>query len=165
MTLERPVRPGTLIGTVQSALRSRSRQYQIRDFLAERLATEEALRKAEELAVAGRLAATLSHEINNPLASVTNLLYLIDGSRSLDEAKKYAETATRELARVSEIVTENLRFHREATTPVAVHISEVVDIALNLYQARLAAAEISIERDIRRSSSVLGRPGELRQLS
>ncbi|MFP5229084.1 MAG: ATP-binding protein [Acidobacteriota bacterium] len=164
LTLERPVRPGTLIGAVQSALRSRSRQYQIRDFLAEQLAAEQALRKAEKLAVAGRLAATLSHEINNPLASITNLLYLIGVSSALDDAKKYAETATRELARVSEIVTENLRFHKELTTPVAVHISQVVDTALNLYQARLAAAEISIERDFRECSPVLRRPGELRQL-
>jgi signal transduction histidine kinase len=164
VTLERPVRPMTLIGGVQYALRSRSRQYQMRDFLAERHAAEKALRKAEKLAVAGRLAATLSHEINNPLASVTNLLYLISVSSSLDDTKKYAEIAVRELARVSEIVTENLKFHKESTTPVAVHVAQVVNIALSLYQARLAAAEITIERDLRECSPVLGRPGELRQL-
>jgi signal transduction histidine kinase len=164
VTLERPVRPMTLIGGVQYALRSRNRQYQVRDFLAERHAAEEALRKAEKLAVTGRLAATLSHEINNPLASVTNLLYLISVSSSLGDTKKYAELAARELARVSEIVTENLRFHKESTTPVAVHIAPIVNTALNLYQARLAAAEISIERDLRECSPVLGRPGELRQL-
>jgi signal transduction histidine kinase len=164
VTLERPVRPGTLVNAVQSVLRARGRQYQIRDFLAERHAAEEALRKTEKLAVAGRLAATLSHEINNPLASVTNLLYLISISSSLDDAKRYAGVAVRELARVSEIVTENLRFHKESTTPVAVHVAQVVNTALDLYQARLAAAEISIERDLRECSPVLGRPGELRQL-
>lgn len=164
VTLERPVRPGTLVSSVQFGLSSRRRQYQMRDFLAERLAAEEALRRTEKLAVAGRLAATLSHEINNPLASVTNLLYLISLSFSLDETKAYAGMATRELARVSEIVTENLRFHRESTTPVAVHISEVVNGALNLYQARLAAAEISIERDFRECPPIPGMVGELRQL-
>ena len=164
VTLERPLRPGTLVGAVQSALRARSRQYQMREFLVERHAAEVALRKMEKLLVAGRLAATLSHEINNPLASVTNLLYLISVSSSLNETKRYAEMATQELARVSEIVTENLRFHRESTTPVVVNIAEVVNTALKLYEARMAAAGISIQRDFRECSTVVGKPGELRQL-
>src|SRR6185312_15347199 len=163
VTLERPLRPGTLVGAVQSALRARSRQYQMREFLVERQAAEEALRKMEKLSVAARLAATLSHEINNPLASVTNLLYLIGTSSSLKETKGYAEMATQELARISEIVAENLT-NRESTTPVAVNIAAVVNTALNLYRARLAAAEISIERDFRECAPVLGEPGELRQV-
>jgi signal transduction histidine kinase len=164
VTLERPLRPGTLVGAVQSALRGRSRQYQMREFMAKRQAAEEALRKMEKLSVAARLAATLSHEINNPLASVTNLLYLIGISPSLKETKSYAEMATQELARISEIVAENLTFNRESTTPVAVNIAAVVNTALNLYRARLAAAEISIERDFRECPPVLGEPGELRQV-
>jgi signal transduction histidine kinase len=164
VTLERPLRPGTLVTAVQFALRSRNRQYLVREFLAERLAAEEALRKTQKIAVAQRLAANLSHEINNPLASVTNLLYLINLSSSVDEIKGYAEMATQELSRVSEIVTEHLRFHKESSTPVAVHLSQVVHSALSLYQARLAAAEISVERDFRECSPVLGMPGELRQL-
>jgi signal transduction histidine kinase len=162
--LERPVRPETFISAVQAARRSRRRQYEVRDFMAERGAAEEALRKAEKLAVAARLAASFSHEINNPLASVTNLLYLIGISGSLQETQKYAETAGRELARVSEIVTQNLRFHKESNKPVAVEIIPIVNAALNLYQARLASAEISIERDFRECSPVLGVVGELRQL-
>jgi len=164
VTLERPVRPGTLVNAVQSALSSRSRQYRMRDVLAERLATAEALRRTEKLAVAARLAATLSHEINNPLESVTNLLYLVSISSSLDEATGHAQMASQELARVSEIVTENLRFYKESTTPVAVQISQVVDSALGLYHARLAAAGIWIEKDYRECSPVPGMPGELRQL-
>lgn len=164
VTLERPVRPRTLLNAVQSALSGRSRQYQMRDFLAERLAAEEALRKMQKLAVARRLAATLSHEINNPLASVTNLLYLISISLSLDETRRYAEMATRELARVSESVTENLRFHKEATVPVPVHISQVVDAALDVYRVRLMAAEIWIDRDFRECPPILGVVGDLRQL-
>ena len=164
VTVERPVRPETLVGAVRDALRNRSRQYQIREFLAQRLAAEEALRKMQKLAVARRLAATLSHEINNPLASVTNLLYLINRSSSLDETKRYAEMATRELARVSESVTENLRFHKEATTPVPVHVSQVVDAALEVYRVRLMAAEIWIHRDFRECPPILGVVGDLRQL-
>jgi signal transduction histidine kinase len=164
VTLERPVRPGTLITAVQSALSSRSRQYQMRDFLAERLAAAETLRKTEKLAVAGRLAATLSHEINNPLESVTNLLYLVGISSSLEETKRYAELAEQELARVAETVTENLRFHKESAPPIPLHISEVVQTALNVYRARLAAAEISIERDFRDCPPILAMAGDLRQL-
>ena len=88
--------------------------------MAERHVAEEALRKAEKLAVAARLAASFSHEINNPLESVTNLLYLVGGSSSLNESRKYAEIAARELARVSEMVTQNLRFHKESINPVTV---------------------------------------------
>lgn len=86
--LERPVRPETLISTVQADLRSRRRQYQMRDYLAERGRVEDALRRSEKLAVAGRLAASISHEINNPLASITNLLFLIGSSSSLEESKQ-----------------------------------------------------------------------------
>ena len=147
--LERPVRPETFVSTVQAALRSRSRQYQMRDYLAERHVVEEALRRSEKLAVAGRLAASMAHEINNPLNSVTNLLYLIGSSSSLEESKRYGEIAARELARVSEIVTQTLRFYREPSKPTIVHITEIVDSALMLYQARLTSAEIVVERDFR----------------
>ncbi len=162
--LERPVRPETLVSTVQAALRSRRRQYQIRDYLVENLQAEAALRTAEKLAVAGRLAASIAHEINNPLEAVVNLLYLVGASSSLEESKRYAQTAMDELARVSEIVTQTLRFHREPSKPVMVQVTEIVDSALVLYQARLTSARIVIERDFRECRPVLARSGELRQL-
>lgn len=162
--LERPVRPETFISAVLAARRSRRRQYEVRDFMAERRAAEETYRKAEKLAVAARLAASFSHEINNPLASVTNLLYLIGLSTSIEQTQKYAEVASRELARVSEAVTQNLRFHKESNKPVAVQIIPIVNAALNLYEARLTTGEISIERDFRECSPILGVAGELRQL-
>ncbi len=162
--LERPIRPETLVSTVEAALRSRSRQYQMRDYLAERRMAEEALRKSEKLAVAGRLAASMAHEINNPLNSVTNLLYLIGNSASLEESKRYGETAAGELARVSELVTQTLRFYREPISPVIVQVPEIIDSALLLYQARLNSAEIVVERDFRQCSPIVARAGELRQL-
>ncbi len=162
--LERPVRPETLISTVQAALRSRRRQYQMRDYLAERGVVEEALRKSEKLAVVGRLAASISHEINNPLESITNLLYLIGNSSSLEESKRHTEIAVRELKRVSEIVTQTLKFYREPIKPVLVQIPEIVDSALKLCQARLIAAEIVIERDFRECSPIVAKAGELRQV-
>jgi signal transduction histidine kinase len=88
--LERPIRPETLISTVQASLRSRRRQYQMREYLFQRRKAENALLQSEKLAVAGRLAASIAHEINNPLESVTNLLYLIGTSSSLEESKIYS---------------------------------------------------------------------------
>ena len=162
--LERPVRPETLMSTVQAALRSRSRQYQMRDYLAERAKAEEALRTAEKLAVAGRLAASVAHEINNPLEAVVNLLYLINVSSSLHEAKKYAQTGMNELARVSQITTQTLRFYRQNSKPVIVRVNEIMDSALVLYKARLNSAQIVLERDFRQCPPILARAGELRQL-
>lgn len=162
--LERPVRPETLFSTVQAALRSRRRQYQMRDHLAERQKTEEALRTSEKLAVVGRLAASIAHEINNPLQAVTNLLHLVNLSSSLEESKNYAQTALSELARVSEIVIQTLRFHRQQVKPVMVQVPEIVDSALVLYNARLRSSQIVIERDFRQCSPILARAGDLRQV-
>jgi signal transduction histidine kinase len=162
--LERPVRPETLMSTVQAALRSRARQYQMRDYLAERVKVEEALRTSEKLAVAGRLAASIAHEINNPLEAVVNLLYLINMSSSLQEAKEYAQTGMSELARVSEIVTHTLRFYRQNSKPAIVQVNEIVDSVLVLYQARLSSAEILLERDFRQCPPIFARAGELRQV-
>jgi signal transduction histidine kinase len=162
--LERPIRPETLFSTVQAALRSRRRQYQMRDFLIERRLAEEALRKAEKLAVVGRLAASIAHEINNPLESVTNLLYLIRHSSNLEEAKEYAEIASSELTRVSEIVIQSLRHYRQSTKPTQVCIADIVNSALALYQARLTSAGIVVEREFRDCPPILAVAGELRQL-
>jgi signal transduction histidine kinase len=163
--LERPVRPETLVSAVQAALRSRRRQYESRDHLAAVKRAEDALRKSEKLVVAGRLALSISHEINNPLAAVTNLLYLIRLSSSLQEAKEFSEAAAQELARVAEIVTQTLRFYRDPSKPALVRINEIVDSALALDKPRLAAAEIVVERDFRECSPILAMPGELRQVT
>ena len=162
--LERPIRSETLLSTVQAALRTRARQYQLRESIELGRATEEALRKSEKLVVAGRLAASIAHEINNPLESITNLLYLIGISPSLDWAKQHAEVASAELARVSQIVTHTLSFYREPKKSVEVQFPEILDSALSLFQGRLAHAEIIVEKDFRECSPILAMEGELRQV-
>jgi signal transduction histidine kinase len=162
--LERPIRPETLISTVQASLRSRRRQYQVREYLRQCRKAEKAILQSEKLAVAGRLAASIAHEINNPLESVTNLLFLIGTSSSLDEAKIYAATATDELARVSEIAIHTLKFFRQLSKPSSVYLTDLVDSALVLYQARLISACVTVEKDFRACPPITAMAGELRQV-
>lgn len=162
--LERPTRPETLVSAVQSALRARARQYQIRDHIEQFKRAEEALRNAEKLAVAGRLASSIAHEINNPLEAVTNLLYLARTSDSPEQLREFLETAESELARVSEITTNTLKFYRQGTRPAPVRIPEILDSALAVHHPRLVAAGIQVERRFEPAPPVLGMSGELRQV-
>ncbi|SEG15376.1 PAS domain S-box-containing protein [Bryocella elongata] len=131
----------------------------------ERLRTEEALRKTEKLAAAGRLAASVAHEVNNPLEAVTNLLYLLSLHEPLDaEAQEYIATAQSELARVSEITQQTLRFYRQSTSPRQTSVGEVLDSLLTLYKSRLAALNIVVEKKYRGTPEVFGYAGEMRQL-
>ena len=164
LLLERPIRPETLISTLQNALRARQRQYQLRDQMVQQQQAEHALRQSEKLAVAGRLAASITHEINNPLEAVTNLLYLIETSDSMVDIKKYVALASEELKRVAEITAHTLNFHRQPINPVLVNIPDLIDSVLTLYRQRLKSAGISIERHYDNAPAVFGMSGELRQL-
>jgi signal transduction histidine kinase len=163
--IERPVRPETLVSMVQSKIRARCRQYEVRDHLRTEKIAAEALRRAEKLAVAGRLAASIAHEINNPLTAVTNLHYLMRTATSLEEAQRYLAIADQELARVVEITKQTLRFHRGNTQPSAVRVAEILDSVLKLYSLRLAAKNIVVDRKFDRSAVISGFGGELRQLA
>ena len=163
--LERPIRPETLLSTLEIALRGRERQYQIRDQIAQYALAQEALLRSEKLAVTGRLAASIAHEINNPLEAVTNLLFLMRAELSSEERNKYLALAEHELARVAEITKQTLRFYREPSQPTATRISTVIDSVLMLFGQRLVGAGIQVEREERApSATVLSAPGELRQV-
>ena len=162
--LERPLRPETLVSAVQSALRARRRQYQIRDHLQRQQLAEEALRNSEKLAVAGRMAASIAHEINNPLEAITNLIYLSSTSKRNADVKKYLAMAQQEMARVSAITTHTLRFYRQTTRPAPVNVREILDSVLVLFNSRLNYARIEIRKEYQDTQPVLGLSGELRQL-
>ena len=163
--LERPIRPETLLSTLEIALRGRERQYQIRDQIQQYALAQEALLRSEKLAVTGRLAASVAHEINNPLESVTNLLYLMRSTSSTDQQQRYLAQAEQELARVAEITKQTLRFYREPSQPIATDIGSVLDSVLKLYGPRLTAAGIVVQTEQRcKSATVLSSPGELRQV-
>jgi len=108
--------------------------------------SEAALIQSEKLAAVGRLASSISHEINNPLEAVTNLLYLVLVSTELTaDQRLYLQMAQSELSRVSQIATQTLRFHRQAVAPTLVTAEELVGAVLNLYQGRLANSGIQVD--------------------
>ena len=133
--------------------------------ITERLQAEEVLRRTEKLAATGRLAASIAHEINNPLEAVTNLLYLLRTHRAIDEtALSYVSMAQAELGRVSEITQQMLRFHRQSTSPRRTDVAQVLDSVLELYRSRIAAAQVTVLREFREAPDVFGFSGELRQV-
>ncbi len=136
-----------------------------RDVTQLRLA-EQALRNSEKLAVAGRMAATVAHEINNPLEAVSNVLYLLQHSDTLGERDRMlVETAQQELLRVTEITRLTLGFYRDSQPqPTTMQVTDMLDNVLGLYGRRLQNLGIQVERDYRSSGSVTAVPGELRQV-
>jgi PAS domain S-box-containing protein len=126
---------------------------------------EDALRKTEKLAAAGRLAASIAHEINNPLEAVTNLLYLIRIQDSLTtETTQYVELAQHEVARVSEITQQTLRFYRQSTLPITANIGELLDSVLTLHQGRVSSLQVEVKRFYGLDAELFCFAGELRQL-
>ena len=132
--------------------------------VTERTLSEQALRKADKLALVGRMASSIAHEINNPLESVTNLLYLLQHAPLGEAERGYVATAQQELARVSEITSQTLTFNRQQNTYGPAVIADILESVLALYQGRLATSNIKVERRYSRREPVLCYPGELRQV-
>jgi PAS domain S-box-containing protein len=126
---------------------------------------EKALIQSEKLAAVGRLASSISHEINNPLEAITNLLYLVGSSKELPhEIQDWVHQAQAELARVSQITIQSLRFHRQSMRPTLVTASELLEPVLNLYRGRLLNSAIQVQTRISSTKSILCLENEIRQV-
>jgi PAS domain S-box-containing protein len=125
---------------------------------------EAALMQSEKLAAVGRLAASIAHEINNPLESVTNLLYLARETQSIQEAHEYLDIAERELRRASVITNQTLRFHRQSTGPREMRCDELLESVLVIYHGRFVNSRISVEKQTLATRGVLCFDGEVRQV-
>jgi len=133
--------------------------------VTERRKAEDGMRQTEKLAAAGRLAASIAHEINNPLESVTNLIYLLNQDPSLSPSgHEYLSLAEQELTRVSQIATQTLRFHRQSTRAVPVRVHELLNAIYALYRARFDRLRVTLEHRYRDSDPITAFEGELRQL-
>ena len=130
----------------------------------DRLKAETSLRQSEKLAVVGRMASSIAHEINNPLEAVTNLIYLARRSVVSPEVGKILEQAERELARVSHITTATLSFHRQTTEQHVVDIEEILESVLVLHEGRLKSTQVATERRYSRHPSISCQAVEVRQV-
>ena len=126
--------------------------------------SQQALLANEKLAVAGRLAATIAHEIHNPLDSVSNLLFLMDGESTPEETHQFLQLAKGEIARVTQISRAMLSLYRESKAPVAIDLADMLQSILLLMERRFAALGVFVETDLPPEIVIHGFPAELRQV-
>ena len=136
----------------------------LRDITVQRQ-SERTLQSTEKLASIGRMAATVAHEIHNPLDALGNLLYLIEHSDGLSDSNKtYVRLAREELDRVTNISEQMLTFSRETRQPVEVSLAEVMENVLTLYRARIRRLGVVVVRNFGPDINVNVFPGEMRQV-
>ena len=162
---------GTLIPIEDSAAPIRDDRGQLtgvvlvfRDATADRM-SQDLVRKTEKIAAAARLAATVAHEINNPLEAVSNLIYLAKARAGVPaDALQDLKMAEDELARVSHVTRQTLGFYRESTTADTVDMPALVESVLKLYSNKIGSKKIVVHRDFSTCPPLHGWAGELRQV-
>ncbi|MEO7004012.1 MAG: CHASE3 domain-containing protein [Acidobacteriaceae bacterium] len=130
----------------------------------ERRSSQAALMRAEKLAAAGKLAASIAHEVNNPLEGLTNILYLAGQGEDAAEIQGWLSQAQSEVERLSHITRRTLGFYRENRQPAAYRPSDVVGEVLSFYVPEAQAKNVQLEAQVRTQQQIYGVPGELRQV-
>ena len=157
----------TLIGVAVLNPESANEERQMAAFIADltlQKQSEEVLRRTEKLAVAGRLAASIAHEINNPLEAITNCLYLIANTALPDDARDFLELAQKELDRVAQITVQTLRFYRRSTQTAHADIHELLETVLALLESRVRRMQVEVIRELHAIPLILVHDGEIRQV-
>ena len=131
--------------------------------ITQRKKAEEALRTSERLASVGRLAATVAHEINNPLEAVVNLVYLARNSALHPNVKEYLSEAEKELDRVSHITKQTLGFYRDGRSTSPVRVSTLVEELLGVFSTKFNNG-IQVRCETRDDPEIIAVPSEIRQL-
>ena len=126
--------------------------------------TEKALIRSEKLATAGRLAATIAHEVNNPLESATNLVYLAQCAEISEQARHYLTAADAELRRVSHLTRQSLAFYREQAMAQKFRPAKTIADIVELYRVQIASREIAVQTEVDDSLQMQGYEGEVRQI-
>ena len=125
---------------------------------------EQSLLQAEKIAATGRMAATIAHEINNPLEAVMNLLYLLRERITDDDGRGFLATAEDELGRVSHIAKQTLGYYRENAAATLASVEDIAKNALAIYEPRCLSANIGVRRSISSSNKIVLRRGEMMQV-
>ena len=133
--------------------------------ITSRKQSEEALLRSEKLATLGRMAATIAHEINNPLESVTNLLFLANHNGDLpDQTQNLLRMADVELQRVAHIARQSLGFYRESNAPALTSVNDLLDSAVELLKGKVSEKRATIGKDWKSDTKITAVAGELRQV-
>ncbi len=132
--------------------------------ITERHAAELALMRAEKLAAAGRLAAAIAHEVNNPLEGLVNLIYLARGEQNIEKIRRHLAEADRELQRIAHITRQSLGFYREPSSAGLFRPDVVTREVFEFYSSRAASARVGLHVKIATEQQVFGNSGELRQV-
>jgi signal transduction histidine kinase len=141
-----------------------SRIFVLAEITQQKLAEHSALLN-ERLAATGRMAHTIAHEINNPLAAITNLLYLLrEPLAGSTDGSAYLSSAEAEVQRVSRIARQILSFHREASAPLAVDLVELMEDVLALNNRDVVDKNLCIVKEWKGPVTINGFPAQLRQV-
>ena len=135
----------------------------LRDISA-RKQLQQSLLQAEKIAATGRMAATIAHEINNPLEAIVNLLYLANARATDPEQIGFLNAAESEVARVSHIAKQTLGYYRDPSAAASTSLSDIAAEAIRIYEPRCNAANIRIERHLDPSPGIVVRKGEIMQV-
>jgi PAS domain S-box-containing protein len=132
--------------------------------ITERRGAEEALRNSEKLAATGRLAASIAHEINNPLEAVTNLIFLARSATADNpQSESLLGMAEEELKRAAHLTKQTLGFYRDSTSPTRFNVARVIDDVLSLYARRIESRRIRVRKRYVEPVEMEGMVGEIRQ--
>jgi signal transduction histidine kinase len=132
--------------------------------MAERKRMEQALLNSEKLAATARLASTMSHEINNPLAAITNLIYLLTPLQCSPEAKTYIATLDEQVRGLTRIATQMLKFHRDSNQPTKFKLGELLPEVLDSYRLQAERQQVNVTHCIETEGIVEGFRGEVVQV-
>ncbi|MBZ5568343.1 MAG: PAS domain S-box protein [Acidobacteriia bacterium] len=144
---------GKLIGT-----------FEINRDLTEEKRRQENIRNAERLATLGRLAATVAHEINNPLDVLNNIFYLLKQQPLSGAASALVQQAELEVKCIADITNATLRYSRSSGQPAQTSLSDILDNVLAMHSGQIRTRNVQVERRYRTEGNVIARAGELRQV-
>jgi signal transduction histidine kinase len=132
--------------------------------IIQRVLTEQALLRSEKLAAAGTLAASIAHEINNPLAGLVNLVYLARTASDTQQVQSHLQTIESELTRLCAVARQTLTFYRESTRAQRFDLTESLRELLPVLEKQIRGTAVVLHADLSEDTlEIDGWPGEIKQ--